>query len=122
VSCFHWSELELCATRDACWFAPTLLEITGLLQTPPPFHLHIYAPTKTSRGSGARGTDADIDAISLLTNKKGGPLLMAMGGESSDSQGRLLLQRVSGAILLSDLQVGCLVGEVCTCMGRHCWL
>lgn len=54
-----------------------------------------------------KATDADFDAISLLANKKGMPLLMAMGGGSSDGQGRLVLQPSRGKVLLPDLQVGC---------------
>ena len=58
------------------------------------------------RGAVVKATEADFDAITLLTNKKGAPLLMAMGGGSSDDKGRLILQPSRGKVLLPDLQVG----------------
>lgn len=69
------------------------------------------SPNKTNKhahdnsGALARATDADFDAISILTNKKGGPLLAALGGGSSDASGRLVLLPARGRVLLPDLQV-----------------
>lgn len=64
-----------------------------------------------------KATDADFDAISLLQNKKGSPLLMALGGGSSDDKGRLVLQPSRGKVLLPDLQVCvCFCVLCCVCM------
>lgn len=73
----------------------------------------MHEPTKTAApprapansGAAARATDADYDAISLFANKKGAPLLTALGGGASDARGRLVLAPSRGRVLLPDLQV-----------------
>ncbi|GBG00433.1 hypothetical protein Rsub_13232, partial [Raphidocelis subcapitata] len=59
---------------------------------------------QAERGAAVLATDGDFDSISLLRNKRGTPLLMAMGGGSSDGAGRLVLQPSRGKVLLPDLQ------------------
>jgi hypothetical protein len=79
-----------------------------LLTDPRGVPIHPICPLDPSRGAAVKATDADYDAISLLSNKKGASLLMAMGGGSSDDKGRLVFQPSRGKVLLPDLQVGSL--------------
>ena len=63
-------------------------------------------PTSCSTSSpGGADPSAELDAMTLLANKRGGPLLTATGSAALDENGRLLLTPSKGRALLSGLEV-----------------
>ncbi|KIY97035.1 hypothetical protein MNEG_10926 [Monoraphidium neglectum] len=68
---------------------------------------------ESARGALAQATNADFDAISLLHNNRGTPLLVGTAGNAAaDAQGRVLLRPVRGRAVLPDVQHAQERGEV----------